>query len=292
MKANLTVEELEELVRSVVTDTLCAQPAVSAAAEPARRARPTQQQRIDVERSVVRTRIADASPARLVQGRVGTRYKTSTYIGLRAEHAIAIDAVHSRVPDDFAALHNCIALSTQAKDLETFLLYPNLGRRLDDDSRARLQKDGDKNKDIQLILGDGLSAQALLVQAPRLLPALLQQLHGAGFSVGKPVFVRHARIGVQDDVGVVVQAKATVILVGERPGLGTGDSMSIYTAYAPKLEQDNAEKNCISNVRDLGLPAENAAAVCVDLLKKTFAAQKGGIHLVAPLRDVSKRVAL
>jgi ethanolamine ammonia-lyase small subunit len=86
-------------------------------------------------------------------------------------------------------------------------------------------------------------------------------------------------VGVQDDIGVTLGARATVILVGERPGLGTGDSLSIYTAYGPKLGQDNAEKDCISNIRALGMPPEEGAAECVRLVKRTFAAGGGGVHL-------------
>ena len=126
-------------------------------------------------------------------------------------------------------------------------------------------------------------------QGEALLPALLKALQARGFTVGKPLFVRHARIGVQDEIGVLTGAKSTVILVGERPGLGTGDSLSLYTAYKPRLGQDNAEKNCISNVRPLGIPPGQAAEMCADLLRRTFDAGGGGVHLVRPVRDVPRR---
>ena len=97
---------------------------------------------------------------------------------------------------------------------------------------------------------------------------------------------------MQDEIGVLTQAKSTIILVGERPGLGTGDSLSIYTAFGPKLGQDNAEKNCISNVRDLGIPPLEAARECATLMKRTFAAGGGGLNLVRPLRVISKRASI
>ena len=84
-------------------------------------------------------------------------------------------------------------------------------------------------------------------------------------------------MGVQDHIGVTLGAKATVILVGERPGLGTGDSMSVYIAYGPKLNQDNAEKNCISNVRLRGIQPGEAAHLTVEILKKDFATGRGGV---------------
>ncbi len=234
-------------------------------------------------------RLVSVTPARLAQGRAGTRYLTSVYVGLRAEHAIAIDAVHSEVPDDFPAKLGCIPLRTRAKEKQEFLLHPEQGRRLDDESRARVLAEASKGVDIQIIAGDGLAAWALLRQGEVLLPALIREFGAKGFRVGKPLFVRFARIGVQDEIGVLTESKATVILVGERPGLGTGDSLSIYTAYKPRLGQDNAEKNCISNIRPLGLPPERAAVACADLMRRTFDAGGGGLHLVRPVRDVPVR---
>lgn len=225
-------------------------------------------------------RIVAATPARLVPGRTGTRYLTDVYVGLRADHAIALDAVHSELPEGFAAQHGWLELETRCKDKEEYLLHPDLGRRLSDASRARLEQQGDKGTDVTIIAGDGLTAWALTQNGPPLVAALLKDLPAAGFRVGRPVCVKLARIGVQDEIGVLLGSRATVILVGERPGLGTGDSLSIYTAFGPKLGQDNSEKDCISNVRGLGLPPEEASRRCTDLLKRTFAAGGGGVHLV------------
>ena len=114
---------------------------------------------------------------------------------------------------------------------------------------------------------------------PGLMKALSAALTAKGFRVGKPLFVKFARIGVQDEIGLLTRAKSTLIVVGERPGLGTGDSLSIYTAYGPKLAQDNAEKDCISNVRAVGFPPERAALKCAELMKRSFAAGGGGVRL-------------
>lgn len=225
-------------------------------------------------------RIKRATPARLLQGRAGTRYTTAAYIGLRAEHAIALDAVHSEVPEGFARTLGCLELHTRAKDREEFLLYPDQGRRLDDDSRARLERDGSRGADVQVILGDGLASWAVQQNGPALLAALQRELNAVGLKTGRPLFVQYARIGVQDEIGVLLGARATLIFLGERPGLGTGDSGSIYTAYAPRLGQDNAEKDCISNIRALGLLPDEAAREAAVLLKRTFAFGGGGTHLV------------
>jgi len=297
---------LEALVRAVVTESLgggstgstsltasslsassssSAEPACDTHCNPPVRAERVQD-RVEVQR------VVDASPSRLAQGRVGTRYTTAAYLRLRAEHAIALDAVHSAVADDFASRLGFVALRTRAKDHAEYLLHPDSGRSLDDDSRARLVKEGTMGADVTIIVGDGLSAVACEKQAPTLVPALQAALQGQGFSVGKLLFVRHARIGVQDEIGVALRTKSTIILVGERPGLGTGDSLSIYTAYNPRLGQDNAEKNCISNVRELGFPPKEAAVECARLMRRTFDAGGGGVHLVRPNRDISRRVAM
>lgn len=225
-------------------------------------------------------RVRSATPARVATGRTGTRYLTQTYIGMRADHAVALDAVHSEVPDELPKQLGCLVLKTRAADRNDYLLHPDKGRRLDDDSVALLSKEATTGADVQLICGDGLSAWALVENGPQLVPALVQALLAKGMSVGRPLFVRFSRIGVQDQIGVLTRAKATVILVGERPGLGTGDSLSLYTAYGPKLGQDNAEKDCISNVRKQGIAPVDAAAACADLMVRTFKAGGGGMRLV------------
>ncbi len=229
-------------------------------------------------------RLVQATPARVAQGRSGARYLTESYLGLRADHAIAIDAVESQLPDGWAEKQGWIPLKTRATDPQDFLLHPDHGRRLDDASRQKCAAEASSGVDVQLIAGDGLSAVALMQNGPPLVKALERELASAGFSVGRPLCVKHARIGVQDEIGVLTKAKATVILVGERPGLGTGDSLSIYTAFGPKLGQDNSEKDCISNVRTLGFVPERAAKKCAELMKATFAAGGGGVKLAGGTR--------
>lgn len=226
-------------------------------------------------------RLRAATPARIVQGRSGTRYPTDKAIGLRAEHAVALDAVLSTLPDGFAQALGCLELRTDAADHADYLAFPEKGRRLCAASRALLEQGGTRGADVQIICGDGLAAWALEANAPTLLPALQQELAAAGFGLGIPLLVHHARVGVQDEIGVVLGCKATLILVGERPGLGTGDSLSVYTAFAPRIGQDNAEKDCISNIRPLGVPPAEAAKMTAELLRRTFAAGGGGVHLTS-----------
>ncbi|MCA2978687.1 MAG: ethanolamine ammonia-lyase subunit EutC [Myxococcaceae bacterium] len=282
----MTDDELRRLVTEVVREVVQQRPAKGVEASAPADDGGASKRRGPRHRPLPAPRDAEAlaalkasTPARIVTGRTGTRYLTSSYLGLRADHAIALDAVESEVPDGWAEQQGWLPLRTRAKDHAEFFLHPDLGRRLDDASKARCEKEADRGVDVQLLAGDGLSAYALLTNGPALVQALQRHLAGAGFRVGRPLFVRYARIGVQDEVGVLTQAKSTVIVVGERPGLGTGDSLSIYTAFGPKLGQDNAEKDCISNVRALGFAPERAAARCAALMRDTFAAGGGGVKL-------------
>lgn len=220
---------------------------------------------------------ARSTPSRIGVGRTGTRYLTDVYIHLRAEHAVAKDAVESELPADFAARLGALELRTSCVDRDDYLLYPEHGRRLTDESAARLAAEGSRGVDVQVIVGDGLSAVAALANAPALLPALQAGLAQAGFKTGRPLVVRFARVGVQDEIGVLLGARATVLLVGERPGLGTGDSLSIYIAYAPETAQDNAEKNCISNVRPRGIQVDEAVRQTVGICKRAFELGRGGV---------------
>ncbi len=281
--------EIARIVREVVTEVVRASevPAAEEArgqgqaesATPGRRG-PEHRPLRPFQRGEAVDRLINATPSRILQGRAGVRYLTESYLGLRADHAIALDAVESEVPPELPQKEGWIALRTQAQDHQDYLLYPDRGRRLDEESKRKLEAEATKGVDVQIIAGDGLSAYALGLNGPRLVRALVEKLGGAGFRLGRPIFVKFARIGVQDEIGVVTGAKATVIIVGERPGLGTGDSLSIYTAYGPRLGQDNAEKDCISNVRTAGLAPEAAAAKTAELLKKSFAAGGGGVKLV------------
>jgi ethanolamine ammonia-lyase small subunit len=283
----MSQDDLTELIRRIVTEVVRdveragEAPAPSHESEPERTwARGPEHSPLPPPRSAERLlKLVQQTPSRVATGRTGTRYLTESYLGLRADHAIAIDAVESQVPDGWAEQQGWIPLRTRAADHSEYLLHPDQGRRLDDASKATCEKEAERGVDIQIIAGDGLSAAALMENGPPLVKALQHDLAAAGFRLGKPLFVKFARIGVQDEIGVITGAKATLILVGERPGLGTGDSLSIYTAYGPKLGQDNAEKDCISNVRELGFVPERAAARCAELMKRTFVAGGGGVKL-------------
>lgn len=224
-------------------------------------------------------RLVGATPSRIAKGRAGTRYRTATYLELREDHAIAKDAVYAELPEGLAASLGCLEVVSGCRDRERYLLYPNEGRRLSGDSRERLAAEGTRGADVQIIVADGLAAPALALNGEPLLRALGAALRAQGLSTGRPILARLARVGLQDDIGVLLGARATVICLGERPGLGTGDSLSLYLAVGPKLDQDNSEKNCISNVRPQGMSPARAAELAADLLKRGLALGRSGLAL-------------
>jgi ethanolamine ammonia-lyase small subunit len=224
-------------------------------------------------------RLVAATASRVAVGRAGNRFRTDLQLLIREGQADARDAVHSEVPDDWPTRQGLIPLRTRCADRHEYLLYPNLGRRLDDTSRATVIAHANTRPDVQIIVGDGLSSNAILQNGAATFTALKRAFAGTGWRTGVDFFVKYARIGVADEIGVLTGARATVILVGERPGLGTGDSLSLYLAINPRLDQDNAEKNCISNVRPIGIKPDEAASEAVTILKRSFERGVGGVAL-------------
>jgi ethanolamine ammonia-lyase small subunit len=223
--------------------------------------------------------LVGVTSSQIAVGHRGLRFKTDLYLRMREGSADAKDAVHSEVPDDWAAAHGLLSLKSRCEDRTEHLLFPNHGRRLDERSLAALGSARSSRPDVQVIIGDGLSSNAVLKNGTESLQELSRALGAAGYRSGPGMFVKYARIGVADEIGVLTGARATVIVVGERPGLGTGDSLSFYIAVNPKLDQDNAEKNCISNVRGIGIVPREAADLTVNILRRAFELGGGGVAI-------------
>src|SRR5262245_15875478 len=182
-----------------------------------------------VERARLRT------PARVLVGRAGGGYSTQTALELRGDHAAARDAVWAEIDIErgLAGL-GLFAVSTRAANKNEYLLRPDLGRRFDDAARWLVGQRCPRGADLQLVVGDGLSAAAVKAQVPELLPLLLTQARQGAWTVGEPFFVRHCRVGILNDVGELLDPAVVVLLIGERPGLATAESLSAYMAYRPR----------------------------------------------------------
>lgn len=216
-------------------------------------------------------RLRAVTAARIALGRAGGSVPTSELLSFRLAHAQARDAVHAPfVPEELADelrafCPEVIVAKSAAPDRVTYLQRPDLGRRLDTASRAKLLEciigDG---LDLAIIVSDGLSTRAAQEQAPALLFHLLPML--TEWRIGPVVIVRHARVALQDEIGEIFRARISLMLLGERPGLGSTDSLGAYFTFAPAVGRTDAERNCISNIRAGGLAPNLAAAKLVNLL--------------------------
>jgi len=226
-------------------------------------------------------RLKASTPAKVGVGRAGLRYRTQTLLQFLTDFSIAQAAVESQVPRGWAEQQGWLPLQTRAADLEQFLARPDLGRQLSDESVALVGSRLEQSPDVQIVVGDGLSANAVLLNAPAMVQALVLLLQRQGHRVGTPVFVRHCRAKIMDIVGEQVRAKVGIILIGERPGLGTGDGMSAYLTWEPRLHRTDAERQAISNVHRRGLLPEEAGAHAARLIEAILTQRTSGVGLDA-----------
>lgn len=200
-------------------------------------------------------------------------------------HALARDAVHQPLhtasfceqlkAQGFAAL----SVNSRAIDRHTYLLRPDLGRRLDSASVERLhQHERAKTIDLQIVIGDGLSAVAIERHALPLLQELKQQMP-RDWHLGPIVVAEQARVALADEIGELLGARLVAILIGERPGLSSPDSMGIYLTFQPQLGRTDAERNCISNIRPQGLSYPLAAQKLLWLAQEALRQQLTGVEL-------------
>ncbi len=220
-----------------------------------------------------------ATPARLFVGRAGTSYRTASLLALRADHAAARDAVADALDldrPDLAAL-DLVPATTTAKSRADYLRRPDLGRRLAPEARATIVEHCPPGADFQVAVGDGLSATAVHRQVPALLPALLAGAAARGWKVGRPIAVHQCRVAVLNDLGELLDPRITVLLIGERPGLATAESLSAYLAYRPRPGHTDADRNLISNIHEAGIPAPAAVPRILDLAAALVAAGRGGV---------------
>jgi ethanolamine ammonia-lyase small subunit len=225
------------------------------------------------------------TPARLLAGRSGAAYRTSTQMDLREAHAAARDAVRAELNlitdfgEDFARKWNLLEVFSQAASKDEYLLRPDLGRHLNDASRARMIQHCGTGKDLQIAIGDGLSVTAVAVQVPRLLPLLYDGARARGWGVGSIFLIRHCRVGMLNEIGELLAPKVAVLLIGERPGLATAESLSAYMAYRPKARDTDAKRNLISNIHARGVSTERAAERILNLSAWMMKTQASGFQL-------------
>jgi ethanolamine ammonia-lyase small subunit len=226
--------------------------------------------------------VTGATPARIFQGRAGSSYRTRAMLSLRADHAAARDAVRASLDLSSGPLAALLPLTSQARSRDEYLRRPDLGRRLAAASRRRLADEGDHRSDVQLVVGDGLSAAAVDSQAPALLPALTEACRDRGWRPGRPLVVRHCRVGIMNDIGEILDPRVVVLLIGERPGLGTAVALSAYLSYRPRPGDTDARRNLVAGIHPGGLSTGEAHDRIVALVATILTASASGVGIAAP----------
>lgn len=234
--------------------------------------------------------------ARIALGHAGTSLPTAAQLDFQFAHAQARDAVH--LPFDHAALverldarqREVLTLHSSAPDRNTYLQRPDLGRRLSADSVAQLRsyaqahavqhaEPSSYDYDLALVVADGLSALAVQRHSLAMLERIDEFAAAEGWSLAPVVLVQEGRVAVADDVAELLKARMVVILIGERPGLSSPDSLGLYLTYAPRVGLNDAARNCISNVRLEGMSYAMAAHKLLYLMREACRRQLSGVNL-------------
>lgn len=219
------------------------------------------------------------TPARLGLGRCGARYRTMSYLRFRADHAAAQDSVFSLVDPSFYQNNDLVFVQTMCKDKDQYLTRPDLGRRFDEKNQQIIRTACGANPKILLVIGDGLSSEAVSANAMDCAMAIRQGLKAAGVELGKTLFIQYARVGAMDHIGQITGAELICMLVGERPGLATSESMSAYITYKPVPGIPESKRTVVSNIHRDGTPAVEAGAYIAELLPEMLRKQASGIDL-------------
>ena len=224
--------------------------------------------------------LAASTSARLAVGRAGPRPRTRSVLLFGADHAVTQDAIFGDVPTALLDQFGLFTVQTKVTTQDEFLLRPDLGRELSDDSKRLVAEKCAKKPQVQIVVGDGLSAAAVTNNLPQIYPVLEQGLRDAGLTLGTPFFVQYCRVGVINDVNDIVQADVVVLLIGERPGLGVADALSVYSGWRPTAGKTDAHRDVICMITQNGgtNPLE-AGAFVVEHVKNVIKHQASGVEL-------------
>ncbi len=223
--------------------------------------------------------------ARIALGRTGASLPTKEVLGFSLSHARAKDAIHT--PFDRASVATklrqmgleSINVSSAAPNRAIYLTRPDLGRKLSQDSREELLEKDYPPVDVALFIGDGLSSKAVHKQAVPLIGHLMSYMKDLDLKIAPVVLAEQSRVALGDEVGALLNAKLVAVLIGERPGLSSPDSLGVYITYNPMVGRLESDRNCISNIRPEGLSYEKAAFKMAWLIENAFAMGKTGIEL-------------
>jgi len=222
-----------------------------------------------------------STTARIGVGRAGPRYSTAELLLFQGDHAVTQDALYRDVDQKLLDEFKLFTVQTKVTGgKQEYLLRPDLGRLLNDDGKRIINEKCQKNVNIQLVVGDGLSAAAIEANLRQIFPVIRQGVQTAGLTFGTPFFIKYARVGVMNDVGELIKPDVVILLIGERPGLGRAESMSAYMGYKPKYGDTDADRDVVCNIFENGgtNPLEGGAFV-VQIAQKMRKNQASGVKL-------------
>lgn len=230
--------------------------------------------------------LCSLTPARIALGRVGMSLPTKACLDFQLAHALARDAVS--IPLDFVNLaqrlstqgYQTVTLSTQAENQRLYLQRPDLGRLLNNEARDCLQPFTNNPIDAAIVVADGLSSKAITQHSEILLSLLLPKLQALGYQISPLCLVKHGRVAIGDAIAEYFNARLCIVLIGERPGLSSPDSMGIYFTYQAKSGiSTDADRNCISNIHQNGLSYQQAINKLLFLIEHAEQLQYSGVNL-------------
>ena len=225
-------------------------------------------------------RMMKRTTARIGVGKTGARLRTKTYLTLRADHAQARDAVMADVDPELIESLGLFSVKSLCPDKNTYITRPDLGRKLDEASVKLLKERCVMEPDVQIYAADGLSSTAIEANLGRILPVLTDSLEAMGLKVGTPFFLRFGRVGSEDHVSEILRPKVVCVLIGERPGLATAESMSAYIAYEARQGMPESRRTVVSNIHRNGTAAVEAGAYIAEVIGLILQQKASGVELV------------
>ncbi|WP_369823696.1 ethanolamine ammonia-lyase subunit EutC [Sporosarcina sp. P19] len=220
------------------------------------------------------------TPARIGVGRAGSRPRTKTWLQFRLDHAAAVDAVYGEVPDNLLEQLGLFQVQSRVADKEEYIRRPDLGRKLSDESKSLIQERCKKSPVVQIVASNGLSAKAIEENLEDVYLSLEQSLNNLNIEMGTTFYVDKGRVAVMDDIGELLQPDVVVMLIGERPGLVSAESLSAYMCYKPRHGTIEADRMVISNIHKGGIPPVEAGAFLGTIIQKILKYEASGVSLV------------
>lgn len=217
--------------------------------------------------------------ARIGVSRAGPRLKTTTLLTLRADHATAQDSVFTDTDTGLIERMGLLAVQTLCESRDQHITRPDLGRQFSRETLDLIKSHCKPRPQVQVYISDGLSSKAIEANVENFMPALTNGLAQYGIEIGTPFFVKYGRVAAMEPISETLESQVTCVLIGERPGLATSESMSAYLAYKATVGMPESRRNVISNIHQDGLSATEAGAYLADVIKKMLDTQTSGVDL-------------